>query len=42
MVDIFPITSTPLGMQSGGSLVLVLTVGGSPGGSPGGNCQTGL
>jgi hypothetical protein len=36
MEDIFPITTTQLGMQSGGMLVVVVTVGGSPGG----NCLT--
>jgi hypothetical protein len=38
MDGIFPITVPPLDKQSGGSLVLVVTVGGSPGGI----CLTGL
>jgi hypothetical protein len=38
MEDIFPINPTPLDRLSGGSLVLGVTVGGSPGG----NCHSGL
>jgi hypothetical protein len=37
MVDIFPITTTPLDKPSGGSPLLVVTVGGAPCG----NCHFG-